>query len=202
MKGLKILKRTDDILEHIPDEPLMIRIGNGDRTAYKMLVDRHLASFLAFAARVTGDRGDAEDVMQEAFVRLWNHAPQWDEKRNTRFTTWFYRVVMNLCIDAKRKRKPVTNIEEAYEVKSDMPLPDDHMSHKQKSAQISRALALLPERQRMAVSLCYLQGLGNKDAADILDISVGAIESLLVRGRAKLAQLLRAQKDELLKENV
>ncbi|MBZ0167409.1 MAG: sigma-70 family RNA polymerase sigma factor, partial [Candidatus Omnitrophica bacterium] len=84
---------------------MMGRIGDGDRTAFKMLVDRHLRNFIVFASRIIGDRGDAEDVIQEAFVRVWKTASSWDQGRNTRFTTWFYRVVMNLCIDVKRKHK-------------------------------------------------------------------------------------------------
>tara|TARA_R110002072_G_scaffold64657_1_gene160614 strand:+ start:745 stop:1290 length:546 start_codon:yes stop_codon:yes gene_type:complete len=180
----------------------MIRIGDGDTTAYKMLVDRHLQPFLAFATRVTGDRSEAEDVMQEAFVRVWKTAGRWDMNRNTRFTTWFYRVVMNLCIDVKRKRKPTSDFDEAFDVQSEGPLPDDMLRDKQKAAHISAALSQLPERQRMAVTLCYLQELGNRQAADILEVSVGAVESLLVRGRTRLAEILAEEKDELLKESV
>ncbi len=94
---------------NITDEQLMIRIGGGDRTAYKILVDRHLRPYLVFAARVIQDRAGAEDIMQEAFVRVWKNASKWDQGRKTRFTTWFYRVVMNLCIDAKRKYKPAVD---------------------------------------------------------------------------------------------
>ena len=189
-------------VEYILDEPLMTRIGEGDRTAYKMLVDRHLRSYLAFATRVIGDRMEAEDIMQEAFIRVWKNASKWDQDRKTRFTTWFYRIVMNLCIDVKRrrKRKPVSELEEAYDISSDDPLPDARLSDKQMAVKISEALEELPERQKMVMTLCYLQGLGNKEAAEILNISTGAIESLLVRGRKKMAELLKAEKQEFLKE--
>jgi len=188
--------------EYILDEPLMTRIAEGDRTAYKMLVDRHLRSYLAFTTRVIGDRMEAEDIMQEAFIRVWKNASKWDQDRKTRFTTWFYRIVMNLCIDVKRRRKrrPVSELEEAYDISSDDPLPDARLSEKQMAAKISEALEELPERQKMVMTLCYLQGLGNKEAAEILDISTGAIESLLVRGRKKMAELLKAEKQEFLKE--
>ncbi|MBL4612223.1 MAG: RNA polymerase sigma factor [Emcibacter sp.] len=180
----------------------MTRIAEGDRTAYKMLVDRHLRSYLAFATRVIGDRMEAEDIMQEAFIRVWKNASKWDQDRKTRFTTWFYRIVMNLCIDVKRrrKRKPVSELEEAYDISSDDPLPDARLSDKQMAVKISEALEELPERQKMVMTLCYLQGLGNKEAAEILNISTGAIESLLVRGRKKMAELLKAEKQEFLKE--
>ncbi len=194
---LKWAEYTPDI---ISDETLMIRIGDGDRTAYKMLVDRHLRSFLAFATRMTGDFSEAEDIMQEAFVRVWKYASKWDQGRNARFTTWFYRIVMNLCIDLKRKKKPASALSEAFEVKSADALPDARLSDKQMASRLAAALEDIPQRQRTALTLCYLQGLGNKQAAEVMDITIGAVESLLVRGRARMALLLEEQKDELLKE--
>lgn len=188
--------------ENITDEQLMIRIGDGDRTAYKMLVDRHLRIFLGFATRVAGNRDEAEDIMQEAFIRVWKNAAKWDPGRGTRFTTWFYRVVMNLSIDAKRKRKPTIGLEGAFGVKSDDLKPDERLSDKQMAAQVATALDQLPDRQRMAVTLCYFQDMSNKQAADILKISTGAIESLLVRGRVKMADLLKTHKQEFLKEQL
>ncbi len=187
---------------NITDEQLMIRIGGGDRTAYKILVDRHLRPYLVFAARVIQDRAGAEDIMQEAFVRVWKNASKWDQGRKTRFTTWFYRVVMNLCIDAKRKYKPAVDLAEAYDVQSDEIQPDAHLSEKQMAAEIATALQHLPDRQRMAMTLCYLQGLGNKEAADILGVTTSAMESLLVRGRKKMAELLSAHKKAFIEETM
>ncbi|MCF6195365.1 MAG: RNA polymerase sigma factor [Emcibacter sp.] len=187
---------------NITDEQLMIRIGGGDRTAYKILVDRHLRPYLVFAARVIQDRAGAEDIMQEAFVRVWKNASKWDQGRKTRFTTWFYRIVMNLCIDAKRKYKPAVDLAEAYDVKSDEIQPDAHLSEKQMAAEIATALQHLPDRQRMAMTLCYLQGLGNKEAADILGVTTSAMESLLVRGRKKMAELLSAHKKAFIEETM
>lgn len=186
--------------EEIADEPLMIRIGSGDRTAYKMLVDRHLRNFLAFATRVVGDRAEAEDVMQEAFIRLWLNAAKWDSARGVRFTTWFYRIVMNLCIDVKRKRKPVSDLDEAYGLASHEPLPDQNLRDRQMAQRVGEALEHLPERQRVAMSLCYLQDLGNKQAAEVMEITIGAMESLLVRGRKRMAELLESERQDFLKE--
>lgn len=181
---------------------MIIRVGDGDRVAYKMLMDRHLRTFLAFANRTIGDKLEAEDIMQEAFLRVWKHAPNWDASRNVRFTTWFYRIVMNLSIDVKRKRKPSQSIDDAFDMISSAPIADQMLSDKQIAAKLAKALDELPERQRLAVSLCYFQGLGNKRAAEILEVSVGAIESLLVRARAKLADLLQDQRQEFLKETM
>lgn len=188
--------------ENILDEQLMIRIGDGDRTAYRMLVDRHLRMFLGFAARIVGDRSEAEDIMQEAFLRVWKTAAKWDQGRNARFTTWFYRVVMNLSIDVKRKRKPTIDMDEVFELKSERAKPDECLSDKQMAVKVAAALEQLPKRQRIAMSLCYFQGLGNREAAEILSVSTGAIESLLVRGRKRMSEILMEQRREFLKETI
>ena len=184
------------------DEQLIIRVGDGDRVAYKMLMDRHLRTFLAFANRIVGDRTEAEDIMQEAFLRVWKHAPKWDESRNVHFTSWFYRIVMNLSIDVKRRRKPSQTIDDGFDVTSSEPIADQKLSDKQMAIKLAKALEELPERQRLATNLCYFQGLGNKQAAEILEVRVGAIESLLVRARARLADLLKDQRQEFLKETM
>ena len=87
------------------DEDLIVAVGQGDHSAYGHMIDRHLNRTVALAQRVVGNRGEAEEIAQEAFLRLWRHAGKWrpQEERGARFTTWFYRVVMNLCLDLKRK---------------------------------------------------------------------------------------------------
>ncbi|MFC7049730.1 RNA polymerase sigma factor [Emcibacter nanhaiensis] len=184
----------------ITDEALILRVGDGDRTAYKILMDRHLRMNLAFATRLLGNPHEAEDVMQEAFVRVWKHAANWDPSRKTRFTTWFYRVVMNLCLDVKRKRRPSVDLSEATEVEGDEQAADGLLEEKQRAERVAEALDKLPERQRSAVILCYLQGKSNKEAAEILEVSVNALEALLVRGRRKLAEILSKEKGDLLEE--
>ena len=73
----------------ITDEDLMLRIGEGDQTAYGMLVDRHLSLNLGYATKLLGNSAEGEEVMQEAFIRVWKHAAKWDPARKTKFTTWF-----------------------------------------------------------------------------------------------------------------
>jgi RNA polymerase sigma-70 factor (ECF subfamily) len=175
------------------DEELMMRIGNGDRVAFGDLVRRHLDRAVAVAQRVTGSRGDAEEVAQEAFLRVWTKAPQWraadGDFRGARFTTWLYRVVVNLGID--RRRRPSTS---ALEAAGDPADPADSalqsLEKTQLSAQVASAVATLPERQRAALTLCFYEGLSNREAAEILDLTPGAIESLLVRARRSLRQAL------------
>ncbi|MGE0667398.1 MAG: RNA polymerase sigma factor [Sphingomonadales bacterium] len=184
-------------LNVLSDEALMQRVGRGDEAAYRILVERHLSRSLGFAARMLGDRADGEEVMQEAFLKLWRHAPGW-QAGGARFTTWFYRVVLNLCIDRQRRRKGrQVSMDDAGDPADERPGADAAIHERQVSRQIDGALAQLPERQREAVSLCYLQGLSNREAADVLQVNIKALESLLTRGRAALKQKLGHLKTEL-----
>jgi RNA polymerase sigma-70 factor (ECF subfamily) len=183
------------------DEELMMRIGNGDRVAFGELVRRHLSKAVAVAQRVTGSRGDAEEIAQEAFLRVWSKAPNWrsaeGEFRGARFTTWLYRVVVNLGID--RKRRPAMSALEAAGDPADPAESALHTMEKaQLSARVAAAVATLPERQRAALTLCFYEGLSNREAADILALSPGAVESLLVRARRSLRDALAGVAAEFL----
>ncbi|MDA9180169.1 sigma-70 family RNA polymerase sigma factor [Emcibacteraceae bacterium] len=184
----------------ITDEDLMLRIGEGDQTAYGMLVDRHLSLNLGYATKLLGNSAEGEEVMQEAFIRVWKHAAKWDPARKTKFTTWFYRVVTNLCYDVCRKRKPQENVEILENIPSSDTGAENIIAVDQRSAQIKKVLELLPQRQSTAIMLCYFQGLSNKEAAEVMEVSLNALESYLVRGRRKLAEILGAERDQLLKE--
>lgn len=184
----------------ITDEDLMLRIGEGDQTAYGMLVDRHLSRNLGYATKLLGNAAEAEEVMQEAFIRVWKHAARFDLARKTRFTTWFYRVVTNLCYDVGRKRKPQERVEILDTIASDDMSADNVIAVDQRSRQIKTALEDLPQRQSTAIMLCYFQGLSNREAAEVMEVSLNALESYLVRGRRNLADILREDKENLLKE--
>ena len=183
----------------LSNEGLMDRVGLGDERAYQILVQRHLNPCLGMAQRLVGDRQDAEDIMQEAFVRLWRFAPRW-KASGARFTTWYYRVIMNLCIDHKRKAKsrppPARSSSESAEetlmrhADDQQPGAERALADRERQEQVLGALAQLPERQRIALEMCYFQGLANKEAAAIMDVNIKALESLLVRGRRKMAELL------------
>lgn len=175
------------------DDELMRLAGSGDRAAFSQLVARHLARATGIAGRVTGNRSDAEEVVQEAFLRAWLKAPDWQAQAaregGASFATWFYRVLVNLCID--RRRRPVNApIEAAADVADPAPRGDETAAQAETSARVARAVADLPERQRAALVLCHFEGLSNIDAAAILEISIGALESLLVRARRALKEAL------------
>lgn len=182
------------------DDDLMRRAGSGDRDAFARLTTRHLPRALALAVRVSGSRSDAEEIVQEAFMRTWIKAPEWREESapgGARFTTWFTRVVVNLCID-RRRRAPLAPLEVAGDVISAEPSGFDTVVRNETQERVLAALARLPERQRAALTLCHWDGMTNTEAAEALNISVGALESLLVRAR----KTLRAALVDLAPDNV
>lgn len=180
------------------DDALMRRAGSGDKTAFALLVRRHLARATALAQRITGNRSDAEEIVQEAFLRCWQKAPEWrpandraanDGGTTAQFGTWLYRVLVNLCLDRRRRPQPV-QIEAAEMVADDAADGFDETARGETSRRVQVAMAQLPERQRAALALCYFEGMGNIEAAAMLDISIGALESLLVRARRALRDAL------------
>ena len=179
------------------DEELMRRVGNGDRLAYGDLVRRHLGRAVALGQRISGSRGDGEEIAQEAFLRVWIKAPNWRSGATSgsgspgtaRFSTWLYRVIVNLCID--RKRRPAhAPLEAAGDIPDPAERADDLMARSELSARVAAAVGDLPDRQRAALALCFYQGLSNREAAEILSLTPGAVESLLVRARRGLRQSL------------
>src|SRR5215469_1952429 len=172
-----------------PDLDLVARVGRGDRVAAQQLMARHLPKMLALARRMLSDTAEAEDAVQDAFMQVWTHAARWEPGR-AKFATWLYRVTLNKCYDRLRRR-PTAPLEAAAAVPDPAPGPEAHLQNAAISAQIEAALTALPERQRAAIQLCHFQGCGNIEAAEILGISVEALESLLARGRRSLREKLR-----------
>jgi RNA polymerase sigma-70 factor (ECF subfamily) len=177
---------------------LMRRVGNGDASACKALVDRHLRSIVSFAYRFLGDFAEAKDIAQETFLRLWRHASQWENR--ARLSTWLHRVAHNLCIDYMRRRRPegVEDIDlHPYPTENQM----DVVQRDGAARIVVAALAALPERQRSTVILTHYQDLSNIESAEIMNISVDALESLLSRARRGLRERLIPLRDDLLGES-
>lgn len=179
-----------------PDLDLVRRAGEGDGHACAALVDRHLPRMMAMAGRMLGSRTEAEDVAQEVFLRIWRHAADWKPGR-ARFSTWMYRVAMNLCHDRLRRRREV-DLDEAGDPADEAPGPGQGLQRSRVSERVERALAELPERQRQAIVLCHYEELGNIEAAAVMEVGVEALESLLSRGRRKLRELLREDAPDLI----
>lgn len=178
--------------ENATDDDLLAAVAAGDRRALELLMTRHLPGTLALAQRMTGSADDADEVAQEAFLRVWRSADRWQPDGPARFSTWLYRVVVNLCLDRRRKAI-VVPIEDAPDAADPAPGGLDVLASREGSAVVAAALADLPPRQRAAVCLYYFAGKSAPEAARVLSVSASALESLLVRGRRALKKSLRGR---------
>ena len=176
---------------------LLARYAKGDAIAARVLTARLAPRALAQAARLLGDGAEAEDVAQEAMVRLWKVAPDW-RADEAKVSTWLYKVVANLSTDRLRRRKGSrVGLDEIAEPEDPSPRAEDRMLAEARRAALAKALAGLPERQRLALMLRHFEGASNPDIADRLGVSVEAVESLTARGKRALAAALAGQASAL-----
>ncbi len=187
-----------DTLHEASDEALLILYANGDPRAARALTARLTPRVLGYAARLLGDRTEAEDVAQEAMLRLWRVAPDWRQDQ-AKVSTWLYRVVTNLCTDRQRARirRRAEPLEDAPEVVDGTAGAEAGLIEADRTRALAAALAILPERQRQAVVLRHIEGLTNPDIAAVMDIGVEAVESLTARGKRALAAILSGQRGAL-----
>lgn len=168
------------------DDALMARLKLGDGGAFAELLDRHTSAVAGFSYRMTGSAAEADDIAQETFLRLWRGRERWEPRAQVR--TWLLRVAHNLCIDRFRRREVVTN--EFPDLPDGRPSAAAEVQRRQVERIVNEAVAALPDRQRAALGLVYYEGLSNIEAAQVLDVSIDALESLLARGRRSLRQNL------------
>ncbi|MDF2140158.1 RNA polymerase sigma factor [Paenirhodobacter sp. CAU 1674] len=184
-----------DALTEVSDETLLVLYGNGDRAAARSLTLRLGPLAYRVALRMLGDRAEAEDLAQEALLRLWKIAPEW-RAGEAKVSTWLYRVVTNLATDRLRRRRGV-GLDEAPEVADGAASALERMIDADRAQALQLALAQLPARQRQAVVLRHLEGLSNPEIAAAMEIGVEAVESLTARGKRALAALLEGKREEL-----
>ena len=171
-----------------PDEELVSRVAAGDPAAVRALVARKAGRLMGLAQRMLGDPAEAEDVVQEAFLRVWRHAPKW-RPGAARFDTWLHRVTLNLCYDRLRRHREVAFAEPPEQV-DEGPAPDSGLIAAGTARWVNAALQALPDRQREAIVLCHYQELGNIEASLVMGVTVEALEGLLGRGRRALRAAL------------
>ena len=177
------------------DAALLQRYAQGDPAAARLLATRLTPRIYGHAVRVLSDRTEAEDVTQEALLRLWRIAPEW-RIGEAKVTTWLYRVVANLCTDRLRKRVQVP-LDDVAEPSDPAASAEDRLQDAARLTALQLALNTLPDRQRQAVVLRHIEGLANPEIAEILDVGIEAVESLTARGKRALTAALAGQKDAL-----
>jgi RNA polymerase sigma-70 factor (ECF subfamily) len=182
---------------HDPDVDLVRQAGRGDRRAAEALLHKFGPKLVGLARRMLNDPAEAEDVAQEAFVRIWRAAPTWREGE-AKFETWVHRVALNLCYDRLRKRREIVSPDAGMLEMDQAPLASQTIMARQRAARVAQAVADLPERQRAAITLCHYNEMTNIEAAAALEVSVDALESLLARGRRALKAALADMVEDLL----
>lgn len=184
------------------DQALASAIADGDEQAYQQAVACHGRAIAVYAWRILADEALAEDIAQETFIRLWTRVSEWQPEKAS-LSTWLHRIAHNLCVDYLRRAGPTSAMPA-----DDMPHQDDTGQEVQNpdndpviqtrlTSQLNQALMSLPERQRSALVLVHYQSLSNRQAAEVIGISVRALESLLVRARQSLRTALTMRERDL-----
>jgi RNA polymerase sigma-70 factor (ECF subfamily) len=173
------------------DHELLALIQDGNGQAFATLVERHTERFYRLAYRYLQSKAAAEDVVQDAFLKLWENPAIWQPERNSKFTTWFYRVVVNLCLDLRKRKGPMA-LDEEIQLIDDREPVDETMVKIQEQKALEREIAALPERQRMALNLCFDEGLSNQEAAAVMGMRLKALQSLVMRAKTTLKERMKA----------
>ena len=177
------------------DHSLLAAFAKGDREAAQQLTEQLMQKIHAHAYYRLGNIEDAEDVTQEAFLKLWKIAPSWKQDK-AQVSTWLYLVVSNLCKDRYR-RSTLEGMVSVQEPTNETQSPTSKIEEEIRQKALYNAMTSLPESQRLAVQLRHIDELTNPQIAEIMELSVEAVESLTARGKRKLTKILQSHKSEL-----
>jgi RNA polymerase sigma-70 factor (ECF subfamily) len=172
------------------DQELLALIQEGSHQAFAELVQRHTRRFYRLAFHYVQNRDTAEDLIQDAFLRLWENPANWQPERNSKFTTWFYRIVVNLCLDWQKKKRPVA-LDEEMPLMDERETADEAIMRIQEQRLLEKEIAALPERQRTALNLCFDEELSNQEAAEAMGVNLKALQSLIMRAKTTLKQRMK-----------
>ena len=172
------------------DRELLALIREGNHQAFAEIVQRHTGRFYRLAYRYVQNRETAEDVVQDAFLKLWENPAIWRPERSSKFTTWFYRIVVNLCLDWQKKKRPMP-LDEAVPVADDAETVDETMTRMRAQKLLEKEIAALPERQRAALNLCFDEELSNQEAAEAMGLNLKALQSLIMRAKTTLRERMK-----------
>ncbi|HZY59444.1 MAG TPA: RNA polymerase sigma factor [Candidatus Binataceae bacterium] len=189
-------------VKELADEELCAKVAQRDQQAFELLVERHQARAYRLACSILGNEADARDVSQDAFIRLYESAHRFDGR--SRFSTWFYRVLVNLCIDHRRRGKWWSKLlplagpgddpdEPGIDPASGAAGPDLAAIAHQSAGQLAQALKRLSPNQRAAVLLQVQEGLSSREIAQVLNCSENTARVHIHRGLAALKKMLKDQ---------
>jgi RNA polymerase sigma-70 factor, ECF subfamily len=179
------------------DVRLMRLVAGGDTGAFEQLVERHQALVAGTVARMLGSNSDVEDIAQQVFIRVWKSAGRYVAR--AKFTTWLLKITRNLVFNEMRRTKRHPHMPVQIEPEAEaIPLkdegaasPDATLLQSELQKAIEDAIGLLPDTQRMALVLRRYEELSYEEIADVLDLSVPAVKSLLFRARTELRERLK-----------
>ena len=182
--------------EDAEDVRLMRLVARGDTSAFEEVIERHQALVAGTAARMLGSNSDVEDIAQQVFIRVWKSARRYVPR--AKFTTWLLKITRNLVFNELRRAKrraqvPLQSepgIEELQLEDETNPAPDASLLETELQRAIEEAIMQLPESQRMALVLRRYEQLSYEEIAEVLDLSVPAVKSVLFRARTELRSRL------------
>ena len=174
--------------DHSDERALVERAARKDADAFRILVERHASAVAALARRMLGDEAEAEDVAQEALLRLWRSGDGLDIGTHG-VRPWLRRVAVNLCLDRSRGTRRMVVTDTPPEV-ADPPAQERALDAHDLETRVRSALAALPERQRQALTLFQFENMSQNDIAAAMGVTEEAVESLLSRARRALKHAL------------
>jgi RNA polymerase sigma-70 factor, ECF subfamily len=196
------MSNTDPSSKALPDDDaedirLMGLVGRGDTVAFEQLVERHQALVAGTVARMLASNSDVEDIAQQVFIRVWKSSSRYVPR--AKFTTWLLKITRNLVFNELRRAKRHAHLPmqldpqlEELPVKDETgQAPDASLLERELQQAVEKAIAVLPETQRMALVLRRYQELSYEEIAEVLDLSVPAVKSLLFRARTELRERLK-----------
>ncbi len=182
-----------DKLQNLDDESLMGHVKQHDHQAFSILVERHSEKFYASSYRIVTNKQEAEDVVQDAFLKLWDRPEMWKAGHSAKFTSWFYKIVMNMSLDRYRKFKNIQALGDKEQYLKTAAEQHNSLQKDDEQVALDQALKVLPEKQLQALNLCFYEEMSRKEAATIMNVSVKALESLLMRAKEGLRNDLYRQ---------
>lgn len=184
------------VWHNLDDAALLKSIGQGSHHAFAALVQRHNERFYRLAYRYMANREMAEDIVQDAFLKLWETPDKWSADKGAQFTTWFYRIVVNLCLDHKKKKRELLDEDATFKAVDNGDTPDSQAMRREEQSLLEQAIQSLPITQQSALNLCVYEELSNQEAAEIMGTSLKAVQSLIMRAKTTLKQQLAQYKQK------